>query len=311
LCRDTATLWIEQGGRWCKLGQGQQVDPDSANAFDLSGGGNQLGYTYISPASFGGWILNRWDIVLDPAMQGTSGLGGGYPLAGIISEVGAAAGVPAATVDTSAIAQQVRGYLVSRQMSARAALEPVTQAHFVAAVESGSFIKWYPLGQGVVMDIPTTELGARAEGSAASPIMQLTRKQPYELPARISVAYNSFNAPLYDYADAEIHSDYIDAPTQQSTRQDVPMSLREAEARAIADAALARTWVSRSTAAFTTTRRYAALEPGDCITCRGLTLRILEKTEAQCTIKWLAITDDPSLYPFITADNADIPVVTP
>jgi hypothetical protein len=49
-------------------------------------------------------------------------------------------------VITSAVSQSLRGYVVSRRMAAREALEPLLGSYFIDAVETDGVLRFIPRG---------------------------------------------------------------------------------------------------------------------------------------------------------------------
>lgn len=86
----------------------------------------------------------------------------------------------------------------------------------------------------------------------------------------------------------------------------MPISFKINEAKPIAECHLRRAWLARTSVEFSTqtgsaNHPYTLLEPGDVVTSRGYTLRLVDKLEAKGVIQWRAVLDDPGIYPFITA----------
>jgi hypothetical protein len=295
----SGAVYIELSGRWCSLGA--LAAPDAP--LQAQGQGRNYSWSMFRP----GWALSRYLLVPGSGFDLLPGLGGVYGLSQIITELCARVGVPASSLSLSLNTPiNVRGFMVPRPMTARAALETICHAHFVEAVESDGLAKFYPLNRPVVMRIPDEDLDARAYGTEPKALMQLTRAQEVELPKRVTLVYASFNGPLYDYQEAETHAQRLTSKAVQEERQDMPIAFKLREAQPIAECHLRRAWLARTSVEFSTqtgTRNnaYTLLEPGDLVTCRGYTLCITDKQEAKGIIQWKAVLDDPAIYPLITA----------
>lgn len=312
--RTTGMLWLELTGRWSKIGA--LTAADAAQTVHW-GAGRDLSFSIIRPTNSGGapttlWQLTRYSLNYDPLLDALPGFGGGYPLADIITELSAKADVPATQLDVSTINNQVRGYLVPRPMSARGALEVVTSAHFVAGVESNGLIRWYKLAdQAIAAVIPDAHLDCHMDSEPAKSLMSVVRAQEVELPQRVTVIYSAFNKPNYSFEEGEVHAQRLNSASKQEVRVDLAISYKINEVNKIADAMLQRAWLNRVQVAFTTNRTYSHIEPGDLVQVRDYVIRLTEKLESNGVIQWRGVVDDPTIYPFISANSTAIDVADP
>lgn len=201
---------------------------------------------------------------------------------------------------TAAASTLVHGAALASVMQKRNFIDALRQAYFFDVVESddgdSTFLK-------VVMrdrvepedgwpEIPDDDLGVREDGEDSQPLLALlSRVQEAELPARVNVQYYD---PDQDYQigsqSAQWNSPYVD----NVTRIDLPIAMYSGEARTIAKRHLATARLERNRYGFSTSRKWAHLEPTDIVTVRGMLLRVLQKTETpKGVIRWEAVQHAP------------------
>lgn len=194
----------------------------------------------------------------------------------------------------------VHGAALASVMQKRNFIDSLRQAYFFDIVESDDgesvFLKVVMRDQEEPEDgweeIPDDDLGVREEGEEPKALLELlSRVQEAELPARVNVQYYD---PAQDYQvgsqSAQWNAPYVD----NVTRIDLPIAMPAGEARAIAKKHLALARLERNRYGFSTSRKWAHLEPGDIRKVHGLVLRLLQKTETpKGVVRWEAVQHAP------------------
>lgn len=217
----------------------------------------------------------------------------GRTLAQTITSIAARVGVTAGELDVTACTQSVSGLVIDRQMSARAALQPLLLAYGVDAVESAGRVKFVPRGGAPVTSMLEAEFGASREGAGGA-AFERSRQHQSELPQAVSVQYSDLDA-AYEVGSQPAARGQVVNDVNVSVP--LPLALTAADAAKIANRALYEAWASRSRRAFSTTARYAALEPTDVVWIehvdgRKTRERIDSKQEDDGLISWETTADD-------------------
>lgn len=234
-------------------------------------------------------------------------------LSGAISDICQKAGLAPTSFVLSGITQPLRGYVVTRRMSAREALEPLLGAYFIDAVESDGVLRFVPRGGAPVATIPYDDLGA-AEGSGDPPVRIVEKRaQDVELPQRLDIVHVD---PSRDHQMNTQHAARITdaiATREKHTRQ-LSISLSADEAKQIAERTLYNSWVERSGYRLSLPPKYLRLDPTDVITIPlpddgSLKLR-LNKTDfgGNNIVACDAVAEDEGVY-ISTATGASPPVL--
>jgi len=206
--------------------------------------------------------------------------------------------VGAGSVDVSQITDVVDGYVISNQMTARAAIEPLQRAFYFDAVESDNLIRFAKRGAQPITIIPEDDLAAHSpQTKQVPPAITLARTQDLELPRVCNVSYyNTSNAFQMGAQYAQRQT----TPSRQTLDLQVPICMSDAHAKQMAEVNLYVAWIARNTVRFSTTRKYAYLDPSDVVRvvrANGIvyTLLLTKKTEkAGGIIDWEAIADEAS-----------------
>lgn len=205
------------------------------------------------------------------------------------SSVGDLALTPERYDVTAAESVFVHGANYGAQMQKRNFIAMLEAAYNFDIVESDdgedSFLKVVFRGGGSVAEIPNDDLGIRDDGDAPVPLLELVaRLQDWELPARVNVVYYDPDQEyLLGSQFAQRAWPYVDNVTQI----DLPIVMSAARARDIAKRELYRAHLERDTYGWSTSRKWAHLEPTDVVTIQGRILRIIKKTETPSgVIRW-------------------------
>lgn len=223
-------------------------------------------------------------------------------LADIVSDVCLRSGLQAGDINVTQLIDEVQGFAVTRQMSARAALTPLLQAYYVDAVDTGEKVLFVKRGGAAVATIGPDHLGASESGEAEA-LVTPKRAQETELPAAVDVAYLARDA---DYQTGTQQARRVVVGSQQVTGVELPIVLTDDRAAEVADVIMVDAWQGRVERKFSTTRRWTHLLPTDVITLddgqflyRG---RLTEKIEDGPVIRWTMRDDSAATYsPSVTA----------
>lgn len=110
-------------------------------------------------------------------------------LASIVSDICQRSGIAAGSLDTSALTDGVWGYVIDRQMTARAALEALVSAFWFDAVESDTKLKFVHRSAAPVATITLDDMGADIGGKVSTSPLSFIRGSEIELPTQINLTY--------------------------------------------------------------------------------------------------------------------------
>ncbi|WP_395406314.1 phage tail protein [Pseudoduganella sp. UC29_106] len=182
-------------------------------------------------------------------------------LSDIVTDICLRAGLEESDIDVSQLTDLVKGYIVPRQMTARAALEPLQQAYYFDAVESEGKIRFVKRGSSTVTTIPADDRAAHEPGQDMPASLEVLRAFETELPIQCDVEYPDFDA------DHQIGNQY-DRRLTKDTRHRINLQLaivmNAVKAKEIARTTLYQAWQNNSFR-WTTTRKYSYLEPTDIV----------------------------------------------
>jgi hypothetical protein len=189
----------------------------------------------------------------------------GTALSGIVADLCARGGLALPDIDVSELTASLPGYVVGRQSTIRAALEPLAQAFFFDGVESDERLAFRNRGRAPALSINPRHL-IRLDASSGEAWRE-RRIQEVELPARVNILYMD-NAT--DYAQGTQTAKRVERPgaTMASRNQlslELPMALAAAQAKSIAARRLYTAWIERSTYEARLPGDYLRLEPTDVI----------------------------------------------
>ena len=201
-------------------------------------------------------------------------------LAAVVADICARAQLT--DIDTATLTETVEGYVISRQGTARAALEPLQQAFFFDAVESGDVLKFVKRGQAPTATIPWDDLAAHEPGQERPAPLAIIRRQEVELPEVVNVLYLN---RATDYQQGHQYAKRLVTPSEQRVTLELPIVLSDSKARQVAEVNLYAAWTARNRYEFATSRAWAHLEPTDVVDIAGpeatYRLRITKKDEGR------------------------------
>lgn len=214
--------------------------------------------------------------------------GGDVTLRYVVEQTSKACGFNINTeIDAVELTDIVRGYTISRQMTGRAAIEHLQPAYQFDAVESDNKVKFKKRLGTPILTIPDSDLGAEPGGSKTAPLLTYTRAKEEDLASFVSVDYFNTNT---DYQPGVQHAQRQATRSQLKQTIQFAVAFSNAEAAQIANALMYASWLEREKIEFSTTRKYAYLEPTDIVTVHNRTVRLVDRDEsAGQYIKWTAV----------------------
>lgn len=196
--------------------------------------------------------------------------------------------------DVSQLTDIVDGYIVSHQMAGRAAIEALMPVYFFDAVESDGVVRFVKRGAASAATIADDDLAAHEDGQGLPALLSFTRAQEVDLPAMMSIVY--FNKAA-DYQTGTQTSQRMCTESELTSTVQTTVVLDDDHARWIVDAWLYNAWIERDAYKFSTTRKWAHLEPTDVVTVQGITLRIAKKTESESgVIAWEGVPSHQGVW---------------
>lgn len=199
----------------------------------------------------------------------------------------------------------VRGYAVSRQISARGAIEPLQNAYFFDAVESDNGLKFIMRGGNPVATIMDEDMMAGIDNPADGDPSTIVRGQEVELPQSVSVSYADWNS------DYQISSEMVQrqvTPSVNRVATELPIAMSATQAARIADVWMYQAWSERTQLAFKVGAKHMKLEPTDVIEVQtaGQTFkaRITGKTDDRGVIDISAVVDSGRYTSNVTGSSS-------
>lgn len=215
-------------------------------------------------------------------------------LSTMVTDICSAVGVT--NINVSQLTDLIDGYVIGAQMSARAALEQLQKAYYFDAVDSDNTIKFVKRGSITYTSIAEDDLVI--DGSKP-PCVALNRVQEVDLPKVVNVMfYNSDNA----YQQGKQHAIKQITTSKQILDLTLPIYISDAKGKQIADVNMYMAWSHRNALTFTTTRKYAYLDPTDPIQiakANGTTYTLLPTRRIERpsgVVDWECLADDPNIY---------------
>ncbi|MDD1677921.1 MAG: phage tail protein, partial [Methanomicrobiales archaeon] len=181
-------------------------------------------------------------------------------MAGLQSEVGSE---PPTTgeIDVSDLQDWVHGYALTRSMTAREALLQLQQTYFFDARVTGGKLQYCKRGKAPVASITGADLAVRpALTDSIQDRLALTRTRESELPLRVHVVYNNWEANYqngHEYAPRQI------TEAQAPMTVEIAVAINSIKARQVADALLAVAWMERDAFTLKTSRKWLPLDAAD------------------------------------------------
>lgn len=256
---------------------------DSGNNYwvTASGSGTIDGAFHAAPAFPTGFILG-YNSGLN-AMVSYSGTGhgifgdlniiylqrvapGDVAVAAILTDLCMRAGIEQAAIDVSGVTATTVGYSITEEKSYGAAVNDLCQTYQIDMTESDYKLKFVQRGNAPVVTIPQADLGPIDQDP--SHYWEQKRAQEQEMPLQLNVKYAD---PDLDFQPGASYAKRIalPVPTIYSRRVksvDLPVAIRNNDARHVAESWLYTMWAERDTYKTMLGQRYLYLDPTDNVT---------------------------------------------
>jgi hypothetical protein len=213
-------------------------------------------------------------------------------LSDIVADLHQRIGQTASDYDVSALTDDVRGYLITEQVSSRSCIEQLQIGFLFDAVDSGGKIKYVKRGASSSATLTADDLGA-FENEPVSEWM-ITRQQEEELPQTLSLSYMDYNGSYEKSAQNATRQAVLtgDIATFQA-----PIVFTADEAQSIAQKQMMAAWLARTRYKFTTNMEWAKLDPCDVVTVQDKVMRLISRNDGlNGIIEFEAVAELPSIY---------------
>lgn len=217
----------------------------------------------------------------------------------IISDLCQVAGLTAGQIDVTGLTETLRGYAITRQISARAAVEPLLKAFFLDAREQDGKVQFIRRAdQASAFSVTFDELAA-AIGSDVPDALPLSRADEATMPRSVSVTYMDVDA---DYQVGTQRSIRQTAETINEVADELPLAITADRAATVAEVLLYDAWSARNQRTARLSRKFAAVSPGDVGT--------FEYPQGSSTLKRVARVQDDGAIVSLDLVDADVQLYT-
>lgn len=259
-------------GNWVHINaDGSTETTDISHIVDDTGSGavqaavdanSRNGQVFTARALFqnGNEAHYRWGTV-------TEGTPGSVTLSSIVNDLLSETDLVGGDFDVTSLAGTlVRGYVRTKPMTVRAAIEPLAAAFFFDGVESAGKIKFVPRGAGSVKTIANADLAAHSLGDEMPDDVGVTRRPEVELIRAVKILY--YNQGRSFQQGTQYASRLITAAVNERTVE-MPVVLTDDEARQVAERMLYFAWLERENVSASIGIKYIEVEPSDVVTVVG------------------------------------------
>ncbi|MCP3899118.1 MAG: hypothetical protein GY707_05225 [Desulfobacteraceae bacterium] len=153
---------------------------------------------------------------------------------------------------------QVEGYVISKNMTGRSAIEPLLSTYDFTLIENNHKIYLKKQQSSSVLNIPEEDLGANTDSK-----IEYNVSQELDLFKKIDVRYANKNS---DYQTSVQSCRRIDPNATEERIVELPLALTDSQAKKIAETQLYRNWLQRQSYSFQLPYNYKDLTTGDVIT---------------------------------------------
>ncbi|MBL0419749.1 phage tail protein [Ramlibacter sp. AW1] len=218
----------------------------------------------------------------------------GQPLSEIVTILSERAGLEALQIDVTQLTDMVDGYALARQTTVRAAIDTLRPAYYFDAVESSGVVKFVKRGGAIAAVIPDDDLAAHEAGQSTSDALLTTRQMEVELPRTLNVNYL---LQATDYSSATKVTQRLVGSSESEQTLELPLVLTDTKAQQVAEVNLHVAWVQRLAYSFSLPKKYAWLEPTDCVVVKGYPMRLGKiSASPDGVLKCEALADDANYY---------------
>jgi hypothetical protein len=293
---DDALVYVIAAGELVKL---DLIAGTATTLADLPGMPNVLSMTMLNESALLYTTVGLQDITLKLAHASLES--DGVSLAAVVADICARAGLQNAQIDVTGLTDTVLGYALTNRSAAKSNLAPLLQAYLADAADTNAKLKFVKRGAGPALTISADDLGAAHDASAEEGLNPLiaARTQEVDLPQVVELTYIGAQN---DYDNGTQRAIRAVTLSLQKTALQLPVVMRDDEARGRCELLLWSAWVSRTTLTFATTRAYLKLEPTDVVTVvdtdgTSHTVRLTKcEDDGQGQLRWTAVSEDPTLY---------------
>jgi len=215
-------------------------------------------------------------------------------LSEIVADICNRAGLELTDINVTDLASiDVKGYLRANQMTARSALEPLSQAYRFDATESDGVLKFVRRGTASVATLTVDDFALAGEQDGPH---VTTLQQDNELPIELTVRYMDVDR---DYQSGAQRARRLAPDSQQTVTIELPVVLHGDEAKQSAAVLQYLAWTERTKYQFALRPQHLKLDAGDVITApiggADRRLRLTQVTLAD-VLACEAVADDASVY---------------
>lgn len=185
-------------------------------------------------------------------------------LADVVTDIFLEAGFTADQLDVSdLVGTPVIGYVRTRVMQARAAIDPLRQAFWFDGFESAPGVKFKKRGGPVVRTFADAELGAAIAGTENPSRITTNKQQDQDLPRSVRVHYLS-QARDYELGE-QISPVRVDTDAVNDTDIELAVVMTDDQGLQVAQVLWADAWAGRWNHTIVVDAENQDLEPTDCI----------------------------------------------
>jgi hypothetical protein len=196
--------------------------------------------------------------------------------------------------DVAELTDDVLWFVIASQMTVRNAMQSLRQCFFFDAVESDDQIKCRKRSEVATFEIPTGDLCGRTYGDESGEPLKTIRTREQELPATVTITYIDVDR---DYQIGTQSTPRQTMLSEQNTTVECPIGLDADSAMQKCWTLINAAWVEREHFEWSTTRKWAHLEPCDVGLIRGRVIRIQTRTESpDGVLRWTGVLAAPSIY---------------
>ncbi|MFP4593479.1 phage tail protein [Ralstonia sp.] len=225
----------------------------------------------------------------------------GIPLSNIVADICGRASLATTQYDVSQLTDNVAGYAITSNTTARDNLSPLMSAYFFDATNADGKLTFVKRGGASVGTFAYGDLGAStAVGDTANETpLQIVRAQELDLPQKMTLTYVGLNNDYQQNAQVAFRSS---TKSNKEASLSVAVCLSDDEGLQKAQSMLWNAWLSREQFTFTTTLAYLNYVPNDVVTLQGAggasyTVRLVDcQFDAQGALKWTALSEAPAIY---------------
>jgi len=229
----------------------------------------------------------------------------GEPIADIVEDICGRVGITAP--NTAGISGNVSGLSLSRQVTARTAIEVLSGAYpFDAVVDSD--LKFITRAGSTGTTVNNAELGAGVDSSDGVTV-SIERQQDIEIPKQVVVNFSDRNS---EYVVNSASAVRIGSNASGTRVMDMTaIAMTPDQAAQLADARLYEAWYGNISLSFSTSWEHFNLEPTDVIVLSGenrdYTCQIVSKTVNNGTLEFVAGPVESTIYTSAVIGGGGIP----